>query len=327
MGHLLCVFAQPEDVAEACHPSQVDESGERLLRDAVDVHAFFRYEAGKLFQFLGRTGGVGTVQGACAAGLTGGHQGGMSAHGTLSGNLQLTDFLSDADDFRDDLIGFDDFEFRALVANAQSLALTDVAQRGTFHRGAFKLYGSKDGHGRDRRGRTTPFDMIQFGQCALVGPFKGIARACGMVAGDRSSLRIVVVVVGDDESVDGVGHRFHLLGPSVDGILDMLQRGLLNQFVLHRMEAEVFEPVHALSPRMDVVVAMHEGEGNPLQVALAHLVDIFQCERSGGEVARVGIFLVALHVELLKVFVADDTFATDDRVTLVVDLGQHAADG
>ena len=147
-----------------------------------------------------------------------------------------------ADDFRDDLVGFDDFEFCALVANAQSFTFADVAQRGTFHRGAFKLYGSKDGHGRNCRCGATPFDVVEYGHRALVGPFKGIARTCGMVPGDRSCLCVVVVIVGDDESVDGVGHRLHLLGPSVDGILDMFQRWLLNQFVLHRTEAQALEP-------------------------------------------------------------------------------------
>ena len=148
-----------------------------------------------------------------------------------------------------------------------------------------------------------------------------------MVPGDRSCLSVVVVFVGDDESVDGVGHCFHLFGPTVDGILDMIQRRMLNEFVLHGMEAESFEPVHALSPGRDVVVAVHQSEGDPLQMALAHLVDILECERARGEVAWVGIFLVALHVELLKVVVADDTFAADDRVALVVDHWQHTADG
>jgi len=128
MGHLLGIVAQAKDVAIARHPSQIDKAGQRLLRDAVDVHAFFRHEAGEFLQLLSRAGGVGAVQRACTAGRAGGHRGRMSAYGALFGDQQLTYFLSDADDFRYDLIGFDDFEFRTFVANAQSFTLADVAQ-------------------------------------------------------------------------------------------------------------------------------------------------------------------------------------------------------
>ena len=53
------------------HPSQVDESGERLFRDAIDVQAFFRYETRKFLQLLGRTRCIGTVKGLRATAFTG----------------------------------------------------------------------------------------------------------------------------------------------------------------------------------------------------------------------------------------------------------------
>ena len=72
---------------------------------------------------------------------------------------------------------------------------------------------------------------------------------------------------------------------------------------------------------------MDEGERYPVDVALGHLLRVFQRERTRGEVARIGVFLIALEVKPLEVLVADDGLAADDDVALGLDLLRYAVDG
>ena len=66
---------------------------------------------------------------------------------------------------------------------------------------------------------------------------------------------------------------------------------------------------------------------DPLDMALAHLLDVFQGERARSQVARIGIVLTTLHQKTLEVIVADDCFATYDGMSLSRNGGRNAADG
>ena len=111
---------------------------------------------------------------------------------------------------------------------------------------------------------------------------------------------------------------------------------MFEEEALDGSETMVVEPRHALSPafqgrlvkecgarRVDV----YQGKGNPLNVTLANLVDVFQRERAGGEVAWVGIVLTTLHEEAVEVLVGDDGLAANDEMTAVVDGFGNARNG
>ena len=120
--------AQVVDVGILADPAEVDELGEGLFGDAVDVHAFLGDEARKLAQLLGRAVGIGAMQGLGATGLAGSYHGGGVADGALAWNGERSDALRDLDDLGDNLVGLDDAETCSRTADAQSLALADVAQ-------------------------------------------------------------------------------------------------------------------------------------------------------------------------------------------------------
>ena len=323
------MLAQVEDIGILAHPAQVDELGDGLLRDAVDIHALLRDKARELLELLGRALDVGAVERACAAGLTAHHLGGGATYWTDMRNEQMAHLSPHVDDLRNDLVGLDDLQFGTLVTDAQSLALADVAQRGTLDGGALELYGAEHRHGRDGGCRTAPLDVVELGQRTLVLPFEGHARPRGVVSRHRARLRIVGVVEGDDQSVNGVGVTAvgHLLCPTVDHGLYVLHRRLVDTLVVHRAQSVAGEPVHALSPRGDVAVGMHQREGNPADVSLCHLGRVFERERSRCQVAGVGIAVIVLHVEPLEVFVRDHCLAAHHHVPLVVDPLGYAADG
>ena len=90
---------------------------------------------------------VGAVQCLRATGRADGHLGGCSAHGTVSGNGQLSFCADHAYHLGNDLVGFDYFHLRAFVANAQSFALADIAQRGALDGGALQFDGFEHGDG------------------------------------------------------------------------------------------------------------------------------------------------------------------------------------
>ena len=122
------MVGQTVDVGEVTDPAEVDEAGERLFGDAIDVHAGFRHEAGVLLQLFGRAGGIGAMQGASAALLTRHNLSGVMTHGALFRNMQGANGLNDLDDFRNNLVRLDDRKLCASIANAQSFALADVAE-------------------------------------------------------------------------------------------------------------------------------------------------------------------------------------------------------
>ena len=167
-----------------------------------------------------------------------------------------------------------------------------------------------------------------------------------MMAGHAARGGIFCVVVGDDQSVDGEGILFqrcvlaaslvalrrarlscHAQGEPLDGSLYGRQGGVFDALALHGVEAQRVEPSHAGAPRGQVLVAMHQREGYPLDVALAHLIHVFQRQRARGEVAGVGIVLVGLHQEPLEVVVRDDCLAADYDVAVGLDALWNAADG
>ena len=73
------------------------------------------------------------------------------------------------------------------------------------------------------------------------------------------------------------------------------------QLMVHTVEAYLLEQIHALAPRGYVLVGMDERERNPTNVPFSYFLGVFQRHRARGKVPGVGIFLVALKVELLKV--------------------------
>ena len=86
------------------------------------------------------------------------------------------------------------------------------------------------------------------------------------------------------------------------------------------MEALTVQPVHALTPRCDVLVSMHQGKWYPLDVSLTHFLDVFQCQRARSEVTRIGIVLTTLDKETVEVLVTDDSLATNNGMSFVFNL-------
>ena len=148
-GNLAYVAAQQVDIGKLANPSHVDEAGQRLLGDAVDVHALLRDEAREFLQLLGRTVGIGAMQGARAAVLAHLDGGGSTADGAGLWNLQSAFGADDLHHLRNNLVGLDHLHQRALAANAQPLALADVAERGALHGGSLQLHGLEHSHRRD----------------------------------------------------------------------------------------------------------------------------------------------------------------------------------
>ena len=61
-------------------------------------------------------------------------------------------------------------------------------------------------------------------------------------------------------------------------------------------------------------------------MTLAHLVWVFQRQRTRGEVTRIGIVLATLHEEAFEVVVADDCLATNDGMSLITNSLRNAVD-
>ena len=129
------------DVGIFRYPPKVDELGERLFRDAIDIHTFLADEACKLAQLLGRTVGIGAVERLGATDFADGNLGRCMTDRTVVRNGERASASSDGNDFGDNLVGLDNAELGARTANAQTLALTDVTQGGTTYGGTLQLYG------------------------------------------------------------------------------------------------------------------------------------------------------------------------------------------
>ena len=59
----------------------------------------------------------------------------------------------------------------------------------------------------------------------------------------------------------------------------------------------------------------------------AHLIDILERERTRCQVAGIGILLVALHIELLKILVRDDRLAAYHHMAMTGNGRRNALDG
>ena len=154
------VTAQFVDIGILADPAEVDEFGEGLLGNAVDVHAFLGNEARKLAQLLGWAVGVGAVQRLGATDVTNLDDSRSVTDGALIGNGERSDTLCDLDDLGDNLVGLDDTETSTRGSDAQTFALADVAQGGTFDRGALQLNRLEDGHWRYGAGGTRPLHLF-----------------------------------------------------------------------------------------------------------------------------------------------------------------------
>ena len=89
-------------------PSQIDELCERLLRNAIYVHAFLRHKAREFAKLFGWAVGVSAVQGLGLADLTHFHPCLVVTHGAAVGYLKLAYLLLYANHLGNNLVGFDD---------------------------------------------------------------------------------------------------------------------------------------------------------------------------------------------------------------------------
>ena len=171
--------------------------------------------------------------------------------------------------------------------------------------------------------------MVELSARTLVGPLEGVAGACGVVARYRTRCGVFGVVVNNDQTIDGVGVLAlgYLLRPAFDGRLHMLQCGIVDAFVVDGAQSGPFQPVHACSPRGYFLVGVDQCERYPADMALRHLARILQGERSRSQVAGVGILLVALQVEPLKVLIRDDGLAAHHHMARGVDGCGNSVDG
>ena len=140
------VVSQVEEVGELVNQSLVDELGQRLFRDAVYVQPLLGDEAGELAELLGGAIGIGALQTLYQARFVFGYLGGGTTYGALGGYFQLAHFLPYLDDLWDNLVGLDNGKGGTLATYAETTALTDIAQRGTPHGGAFQLHGGEHRH-------------------------------------------------------------------------------------------------------------------------------------------------------------------------------------
>ena len=62
-------------------------------------------------------------------------------------------------------------------------------------------------------------------------------------------------------------------------------------------------------------------------MALSHFVHVFQGERTRCQIARICVFFVAFHVELFKVFIADDALTTHNYVAHRLDFARYSRYG
>ncbi len=317
------------EVGIFAYPSEIDKFGEGLFADTVNVHSFFGHEAGKLLELFGRAGIVGAMEGFGVAHATDGNFCRRTANGTLVRNVELTHGLDHLDNLGDNLVGLDDREARAAPADTQPATLADVAERCTLHGGALQLHGAEDGHGRDGVGGARPLYMVEFGFGGLVLPLEGQAGSGGMMSRHGPRGGIGRVVVGDHQPVygvriDAVGH---FLRPAGNDCFHFFKRGVGYQLPLNRLETVGFQPVHAFAPCVYFFIGIDQCEGYPADVALFDFVHIFERQRARCQIARVGIFLVALHVEAFKVFVGDDGLTADHGVPGRFDSGRQPVDG
>ena len=148
------------------------------------------------------------------------------------------------------------------------------------------------------------------------------------MACDGPRLGVVGIVVAHHETIDGEGV---LAGGDFGG--EASQTGfhrtfvrMFDQFALDSGKALGVEPSHPCAPTDDVLFSIYQGEWYPLDVTLAHLVGVFQRQRTRGEVTRIGIVLATLHEEAFEVVVADDCLATNDCMTLIADSLRNAVD-
>ena len=76
--------------------------------------------------------------------------------------------------------------------------------------------------------------------------------------------------------------------------------------MVYTVEPYGFEPVHTLSPGEDFLIGVDEREWDPVDMSLCHLARVLERQRARGEVTRIGIFLITLEIESLKILIRDD---------------------
>ena len=74
------------------------------------------------------------------------------------------------------------------------------------------------------------------------------------------------------------------------------------------------------------MVAMHKGKRHPVNVSPPDFIDILQGQRTGCEVAGIGIIFTGFHDKLFKVIIGDNRFTADDKMAPVPDSWQDAVD-
>ena len=98
-----------------------------------------------------------------------------------------------------------------------------------------------------------------------------------MMACYRTCLGVESVVVADYEPVDGEGVLLggDLLGETGNAGLNGTDGGIADQLSLYGMETLTVEPVHALTPGVDGLFRIYQGERNPLDVAVTDVLRVF----------------------------------------------------
>ena len=150
-----------------------------------------------------------------------------------------------------------------------------------------------------------------------------------MMPRDTSCLCKCRVIIGDNQAIDRVGIYLsgHFLCPFCNHLLYILQGGDLYLLAFYGFHAVLFEPVHTCSPRVYRLFCIDQCKGYPVEVTLSDFVYILQCQRTRGQVARVGIFFIALDIELFEVCITDNTFSPNYNMPLGLNLLGDALNG
>ena len=229
-------------------------------------------------------------------------------------------------DLRNDLVCLDNRKNGTFASDAKPLALADIAETGSADRCPFELYRIKYCHRRDRRSSTRPFHILQLCFRRLILPFEGISSPGRMMSGHGTGACINRVIIRDDQPVYRIriGAIRDFLGPCMDAGIDRLEIRMINPLMIHGMESESLEECHAFSPGNNLMLGKDQRERNPADASALYFFDIFQRQRTAGQISWICIVLIALHAELLEVRIADHRLAADDQMPFFRDFRQNA---
>ena len=114
-----------------------------------------------------------------------------------------------------------------------------------------------------------------------------------MVSGNAPRSGVVRIVIADNQTVHGQIH-LSVLHPFCPAFHHIGNTGRVRLFPVNHHESFLLKELHPLPPGYDVILKMHQRKGMETHPSLLHLFRIVKAQRTGSQVAGIGIFFIVI---------------------------------